>query len=37
VSDIDKLYLDDLDYYGLFYWYKDAKEYVKQINSAVNA
>lgn len=33
VTEIRKLYLDDLDYRGLYYWYEDAKEYIKQINN----
>jgi hypothetical protein len=24
--DIDRLFLDDLDEYGLFFWYNDAKQ-----------
>jgi len=30
---IDGLYLDSKDYHGLYYWFEDAKEYSKQINS----
>jgi len=30
-KDIDKLYLDDIDYHGIIYWFDDAKEYVKEI------
>jgi hypothetical protein len=28
---IDKLYLDDLDEYGLFFWYEDAKRMSDEI------
>jgi hypothetical protein len=28
---IGKLFLDDIDKFGLFYWYNDAKEMAKEI------
>jgi hypothetical protein len=33
-SEIDKLFLDKKDYHGLYYWYEDAKDYSKEINSS---
>lgn len=33
--EIDKLFLDDLDMYGLYYWEADAKEYIKDINKSM--
>ena len=33
VDKIEKLYLDDIDYKGLYYWYKDALEYNEQIKN----
>jgi len=28
---IDTFFLDDVDYYGLEYWYEDAKEVTKEL------
>lgn len=30
---IDNLYIDELDYQGLEYWYKDVLEVVKELKS----
>jgi len=30
---LDELFCDDLDFHGLYYWYNDAKEYAKELNS----
>jgi hypothetical protein len=32
-QEIENLYLDDADFFGLEYWYNDAVEYVKEIES----
>jgi hypothetical protein len=32
-SDIDKLYLDDIDYHGLVYWYNDVLQIQKDLKS----
>jgi hypothetical protein len=29
---INTLYLDDIDDFGLFFWWEDAKDYVKEIS-----
>lgn len=31
------MYVDDIDFEGLGYWYEDAKEYIKQINKSFGA
>jgi len=31
IIDIDRMYLDAKDYHGLYYWYEDAKDYVKKL------
>jgi hypothetical protein len=30
---IDNLFCDNKDYKGLYYWYEDAKEYSKELQS----
>jgi hypothetical protein len=37
IEEIKNLYVDDLDYEGLFYWYEDAQEYIKQINNSMGS
>lgn len=33
---VGSLFVDDLDYLGLEYWFNDAKEYIKEIAKAGN-
>lgn len=32
---INSFYLDEIDEFGLYYWFEDAKEYIKQINNSL--
>jgi hypothetical protein len=32
--EIGKLYIDDIDFEGLFYWFEDAKQYIDEIKTA---
>lgn len=29
------MYVDDIDHEGLIFWYKDAEDYVKEINKSM--
>jgi hypothetical protein len=29
--------MDDLDYLGLYFWFEDAQEYIKEINKSMGA
>lgn len=28
--------MDDLDHYGLYYWFKDVKDYNRQVEESIN-
>jgi hypothetical protein len=32
---MNRLYFDDIDYFGLDFWYKDAKEYQEEIDKEI--
>ena len=34
---INSLYVDEIDEFGLMYWFEDAKDYIKQINNSGGA
>lgn len=31
-QEIDELFVDDMDYHGIIFWYNDLKEVLKEIN-----
>jgi len=33
-GEIDKLFLDEQDHLGLYFWYNDAIAYIKEMNDA---
>lgn len=37
ITEIKQMYVDDIDFESLGYWYKDAQEYIKQINKSFGA
>ena len=34
---INEFYIDEIDCFGLIYWFKDAQEYIKEINKSLGA
>lgn len=37
IQEINAMYLDDIDFEGLFFWFNDAKDYIDQINKSMGA
>ena len=37
VEEIKEMYVDNIDFEGLEYWYEDSKDYIEQINKSLGA
>jgi hypothetical protein len=37
LKEISEMYADSIDYRGLYFWFEDAKEYIKEINKSLGS